>query len=74
LFSVRATEYASNPALIAKLLLVVVGTSSALLHHLEHGARLESAGPRARFAAGAISMLAWTGALIAGRSIAFVGD
>lgn len=73
LFSVRAGVYAQNPFLQAKLLLVVVGTLSALWLHWSHGLRLEGAG-RGRLAAHAVVSLAcWLGALACGRLIAFVG-
>jgi hypothetical protein len=74
LFSVRAPEYARNPAFLIKLSLVAAGAASALLHHLRHGAELRTASPRQLRMAGAISILCWLGALVSGRLIAFVED
>jgi len=74
LFSVRAPEYAAISVFQAKLALIAAGAGSALALHLVHGVRLEGA-TRARLArAGALSMVCWLGALIAGRMIAFAGD
>ncbi len=74
LFAVRAPEYAAMPIFAAKLALIALGTASAIGHHLAYGRSLERASPGALRLAGAISLLCWTGALLLGRALAFVGD
>ena len=74
LFSVRAREYAGLVVLQAKLMLVVVGTISALIAHLRHGPTLETASRSQLAAHGAISIACWLGALVCGRMIAFAGE
>ena len=71
LFSVRAREYAGIGFLQAKLVLVALGTLSALSLHLAHGFTLETA-PRGRLVGHAlVSLICWPGALLCGRLIAF---
>lgn len=72
LFSVRAQEYAGNPFLQAKLLLVAAGTSAALAIHAGHGWWLRDASDRRLAWHGAISIACWIAALACGRFIAFV--
>lgn len=74
LFAVRAPEYAAMPLFFAKLGLIFIGTASAIGHHLSHGRLLDRASPGALRLAGATSILCWTGALLLGRLLAFVGD
>ena len=74
LFSVRATEYPELRIFQAKLVLIAVGATSAIMLHAAHGLRLETAGPRRLATAGALSMTCWLGALLCGRMIAFAGD
>lgn len=72
LFSVRATEYSGIGFFQIKVVLVVLGTLSALLLYRGYGLLLEGASePRLRLHA-LLSMLCWLGALICGRLIAFV--
>lgn len=72
LFSVRAQEYAGNPFLLAKLLLVATGASAALALHASHGWLLRDASDRRLAWHGALSIACWTAALACGRFIAFV--
>lgn len=74
LFAVRAPEYAAMPIFVAKLALIAIGTASAVGHHLLHGRSLERASPAMLRLAGATSLLCWTGALLLGRALAFLGD
>ena len=71
LFSVRAQEYADIGFLQAKLILVMVGTLSALVLHNNHGAQLESASEARLRGHAVLSILCWIGALVCGRMIAF---
>lgn len=74
LFSIRAREYAGNPFLQAKVVLVLVGAFSAIAIHRTHGFLLENAG-RARLRVhAAVSMACWIGALVCGRMIAFAAN
>jgi len=75
LFCVRPLEYAGNPAFLAKLGLVISGLLNILAVHLSPGWRRLLAGgpPQAATRVGAtISILIWTGAIVAGRWIGFV--
>ena len=63
LFSVKATEYAANPAFRLKLALIALGLANV--------AWLRLSPARARLAALA-SLLLWTATILAGRMIAFV--
>lgn len=74
LFSVRAPEYAKNPAFLTKIALVAAGTGSALFHHIMYGRNLTAASPGQLKAAGLISLACWLGALVSGRLIAFFAD
>lgn len=72
LFSVRAVEYAQIVFFQIKIVLVVVGTLSALLLYRAYGLSLEGARePRLRVHA-VLSTVCWLGALVCGRLIAFV--
>jgi len=75
LFSVRAREYATNPAFLLKLVLVGAATLQALAFSRSAAfARLRdgaSPGARARLGAAA-SLLLWAAAVLAGRFIAFL--
>lgn len=72
LFSVRALEYSEILFFQIKIMLVVLGTLSALLLHRSYGLSLEGATePRLKVHA-LLSMLFWLGALVCGRLIAFV--
>ena len=75
LFAVEPLDYAGNPAFLTKLSLVAGGAAHAVfVHHscewkalIRNGGRI---GPRLRLSA-ATSLLLWTGAIVAGRFIAF---
>jgi hypothetical protein len=75
LFSVRPVEYAANPAFLAKLGFILLGLLNVLALRRSAGwARALAGGgigPALRLAA-LVSLLAWLGALLAGRWIAFV--
>ena len=72
LFSVRALEYSGIVFFQIKILLVVLGTLSALQLHRTYGLSLEGATePRLKLHA-ILSTLCWLGALVCGRLIAFV--
>ena len=75
LFSVRPTEYIQNPAFLAKLSLVALGTVNAVIVHagagwrkvVDHG-EISAA---TRFTA-ILSFTTWIAAIIAGRWIGFL--
>ena len=75
LFSVQPLEYAANPAFLAKVGLVVLGTANALVVRFSRGWRgmqahgISSTGLRI---AAVLSMAIWISALLAGRWIAFL--
>ena len=75
LFSVRAAEYAANPAFLAKLGLIGLGLLNLLAVHLGRGWKtLVSTGivrPGLRLAA-ALSAATWIAAVVAGRWIGFL--
>lgn len=75
LFSVRPTEYAGNPAFLAKIALVTLGIANALLLHLARGWRqaieTDMIRPALRVQA-ALSLVIWMSAVLAGRWIAFI--
>jgi hypothetical protein len=75
LFSVRPDHYAANPAFLAKLALVALGTLNAAALRRTAGWRcvLEEGriGPGVRLAAAA-SLAIWVAAVLAGRLIAFI--
>ena len=74
LFSVRAREYANIGFLQAKLVLVALGTISALALHANHGFLLETASDRRLVGHAVVALVCWIGALVCGRLIAFAGD
>ncbi|MBY3047409.1 DUF6644 family protein [Rhizobium leguminosarum] len=75
LFSVRAVEYAGNPAFLAKLGLIALGILNLSIVHLGRGWKTAvSTGivqPGLRFSA-ALSAAIWITAVIAGRWIGFL--
>ncbi|WHO72413.1 DUF6644 family protein [Rhizobium sp. BT03] len=75
LFSVRAVEYAANPAFLAKLCLIGLGLLNLLAVHLGRGWKtLVSTGivrPGLRLAA-ILSAATWIAAVLAGRWIGFL--
>ena len=76
LFSVKALEYSEIIFFQIKIVLVVIGSLSALLLHRAYGLSLEHAtdhetGSRLRVHA-LLSILCWPAALICGRLVAFV--
>ena len=73
LFSVGASEYAALEVFQLKLILIAVGTFSALRAHAGGGLLLErSSAGRLRVHA-VLSIVCWLGALVCGRLIAFFG-
>lgn len=74
LFATRADEYAALGIFRVKLVLIAIGTTSALAHHLRYGRTLTDAPAGALRFAGTTSLLCWSGALISGRFIAFLGE
>ncbi|MBY5541056.1 DUF2214 domain-containing protein [Rhizobium leguminosarum] len=75
LFSVRAVEYAANPAFLAKLCVIALGLLNLSIVHLGRGWKTAvSTGivrPGLRFSA-ALSAAIWIAAVIAGRWIGFL--
>ena len=74
LFVTRPSEYIALGVFQLKLLLVTLGILSALTAHFLYGLRFQHAGRAAQLRTGAISLVSWLGALIAGRMIAFAGS
>lgn len=74
LFLTRPTEYIALGIFQLKLALIVVGALSAMAAHFVYGLWLEQADRPARLQTGAISLICWLGALVAGRMIAFAGS
>ena len=72
LFSVRALEYSEIIFFQIKIVLVVIGTLSALLVYRAYGLSLEHAKQSHLRLHALLSILCWPGALICGRLIAFV--
>lgn len=73
LFSVQAGDYAALGVFQIKLLLIALGTLSALLAHARHGFLLSTASRRHLAGHAAVSIACWLGALACGRLIAFFG-
>lgn len=73
LFATRAGEYAANPVLPVKMVLVLVGAVSAVHAHRRFGGDLNTVTPAAARRLGLVSLICWIGALATGRLIAFVG-
>ncbi|TAX37286.1 DUF6644 family protein [Rhizobium leguminosarum] len=75
LFSVRAVEYAANPAFLAKLCLIAFGLLNLSIVHLGRGWKTAvSTGivrPGLRFSA-VLSAAVWIAAVLAGRWIGFL--
>ncbi|MGO7906076.1 DUF6644 family protein [Rhizobium leguminosarum] len=75
LFSVRAVEYAGNPAFLAKLCLIVLGLLNLSIVHFGRGWKMAvSSGivrPGLRVSA-ALSAAVWIAAVLAGRWIGFL--
>ena len=75
LFSVRPTEYAGNPAFLAKIGLLVLGVINAALLHRGRAWRGATSGGQSstllRLQA-AVSLVIWISAVVAGRWIGFV--
>lgn len=74
LFSVRPADYISLGVFQTKLLLISIGAISAITLHIRHGWWLETAPKGQLVAAALVSMVCWTGTLIAGRLIGFMGN
>ncbi|WP_018239077.1 DUF6644 family protein [Ensifer sp. BR816] len=75
LFSVNPLEYAENPAFLTKVTLLALGvTNAALLHLTPQWRAAVKGGPislRVRLSA-LLSIMVWTGAVVAGRWIGFL--
>jgi hypothetical protein len=75
LFSVNPFDYAANRAFLAKFTLVLIGALHAIWVHMSLGWRNFVAGTGTigggLRASAAVSLLVWTGAILAGRFIAF---
>lgn len=75
LFSVRAAEYAQNPAFLTKVSLVALGIVNAMLLHFRAGWHVAittgRVTPVLRMQA-LLSVMIWIGAVLAGRWIAFI--
>ncbi len=75
IFTVRPAGYAANPAFLVKLGLVAAGLANVLVLKLGAGWRRALAGGAVGWpvrAAAVLSLLIWSGAVLAGRWIAFV--
>ncbi len=66
LFAVRAGEYLESPAFLAKMAFVGLGLANAI------GQRASGLAARLPRLAATVSLVAWTGALIAGRLIGYL--
>ena len=71
LFVVRAKDYGIHPLFQAKIPLVLLGATSALVFHARAGLWLERATPGRARLHGALSLGCWLGALVLGRMIAY---
>ncbi|SFB05104.1 hypothetical protein SAMN03159496_01557 [Rhizobium sp. NFR07] len=75
LFSVRPTEYATNPAFLWKLGLIALGLANAVAVHRSAGWKAVLAGASTtsglRISA-ALSIVIWIAAVVAGRWIGFI--
>jgi hypothetical protein len=74
LFSVQPFDYLAHPAFAAKLALIALGAAHAIwLHRSLAWRALRRGGPVAGGlrASAALSILAWSGAILAGRMLAF---
>lgn len=77
LFVPQASKIYTNPALVAKVLLLVLAAANAFAWHrtlARHGAAWDHAPrpPRRARLAGATSLVLWIGIIVAGRLIAFI--
>nr|WP_256473404.1 DUF6644 family protein [Phyllobacterium sp. 21LDTY02-6] len=75
LFSVRPVVYAQNPAFLAKLCILAIGTVNAVALHAGKGwrAAIEDGEISTMVRTGAlISLVAWPSAVVAGRWIGFL--
>jgi hypothetical protein len=75
LFTTRPATYADNPAFLIKLGLIGLGLANVWLLRRNRGwrAALGGAAPSGAVRAGAVvSLLAWVGAVLAGRWIGFL--
>lgn len=71
LFVVQARNYGVHPLFQAKIPLVLLGTTAALVFHARAGLWLERASPAQARLHGALSLGCWVGALVLGRMIAY---
>src|SRR5690606_41556958 len=71
LFVVRAKEYGVHPLFQAKIPLVLLGTTAALVFHARAGIWLDRATAAQARLHGTLSAGCWIGALVLGRLIAY---
>lgn len=74
LFSVQPFDYLAHPVFPVKLALIALGAANALLLHRTagwQGVLADGVIPRRVRATAALSLLAWSGAILAGRWLAF---
>lgn len=71
IFTVRARYYVTVEFLYAKIALVLIGLTSALIFHFAAGRWLERAGPTQRRVHALVSLTCWIAALFCGRYIAY---
>lgn len=72
MFSGRATEYAGYGVFQIKIGLVAAGAASAVLIHYRFGPWLQGMPGGVRIRTAILSLSCWLGALICGRTIAFL--
>lgn len=74
LFAVQPFDYLAHPVFPVKLALIALGAANAVLLHRTAGWRgmmLDGRVPGSVRAAAGLSLLAWSGAILAGRLLAF---
>lgn len=71
LFTVRAGNYVQSSLLGYKLVLISIGALSAIILHMRAGWWLDGASDRRVALHGGLSLIAWLGALVLGRMIAY---
>lgn len=71
LFVVRAKEYGTHPLLLAKVPLVALGATLALVLHARAGMWLHRVTPAQARVHAALSIACWLGVLVLGRMIAY---
>ncbi|MFG1236252.1 hypothetical protein V5F63_03530 [Xanthobacter autotrophicus DSM 597] len=72
LFAAEAGPLMRNPAFLAKLAFIAVGVANIAVFHAVLNPRAQRPLPKGARVAAAVSLLAWAGALLLGRAIAYV--